>query len=289
MAEEIIKKAVLIDDALARPNSGDINTCLPAIRTFLTDNPEVKTWFDESFELTGNHTTRNYFAPLSANPSSILRLWELRRSTPKLIELTAHAFSTLEAELAPYHEPLNEINAVLATNGWEVQSHSKLPSIEDITPDISVVIIDYLLKDSQPEQAEQAIAESLEFLSQLVKRARVTPNCKIPFLILISSLPNAVNNAQNFRSDVKTPGALFRFIKKVHISEQFPLILLNYSQQHYELHQYCLVQQSLAEAIQLGANALIDQIDSLELEDIATLHAGQLVTEKNPFQIILDG
>lgn len=277
------KKAIIIDDAYARPTSADIQRCVSTLRAFLTDDGKTKAWFDKEFGLSGDHKRRNYFDPLINDAEKIRHLWEKRNKSPSKMALPQTVFANIEAELAPHHAPLHEIEELLRERGWKFQKFSTLPPIQSVSKTVSVVVIDYLLSNETPSNITEKISESTAFLRELVERAQKDVAAKYPFVVLISSLEGiAKKNASEFRSAVKIPGGLFRFVKKPSISQDFAPVIDTFSSQEMELHSFRSVHESLQQAIELATKNLKSHIDEMELEDFATLHAGQLFTEKEP-------
>lgn len=277
------RKALFIDDAFARPTVSDFQKQIVRLRRFLVDNAETKAWFDQQFGLVGEANGRLYFEPLTSSPEEILRFWSIRNKSPSKKRLVEQVFSDLVAELSQHHTPLSKIERILKNRGWAVVKAPTLPNLDLVEADVSLIVIDYLLSNEVPEDIDDKVSESVEFLRSIVCRAKQEGNFTHPFVILISSLPNlAENDADNFRKCASTPGGFFRFVRKLTAEVEFADAIDTFSLQENELKRFRNVHVSLEKAIESAAKNLLEQIESLELEDLATLYTAQLVTEKEP-------
>ncbi|WP_431481482.1 hypothetical protein [Pseudomonas thivervalensis] len=277
------KKALFIDDAFARPTVSDFQKQIVRLRRFLSDNEETKAWFDQEFGLAGQASNRMYFEPLTSRPEEILRFWSIRNKSPSKRLLVDQVFSSLVEELSQHHTPLSKIESILKRRGWHVIKTPSLPELDSVDSDVSLIVIDYLLSNEVPDDIDSKITESVAFLKSIVGRAKLIENGIHPFVILISSLPNlAANDAYNFRKCASTPGGFFRFVRKLTAEVEFADAVDTFSLQEGELQKFRNVHVSLEKAISTAASNLLEQIESLELEDLATLYTAQLVTEKEP-------
>ncbi|WP_395601488.1 hypothetical protein AB4P97_19370 [Pseudomonas sp. A1230] len=277
------RKALFIDDAFARPTVSDFQKQTVQLRRFLKDNVETRVWFDEQFGLDGEPSGRLYFEPLTSKPEEILRFWSIRNKSPSKNQLVKHVFSDLVEELSQHHKPLSKIERILKSKGWSVVKTPALPDLDLVETDVSLIIIDYLLSNEVPDDIEGKVAESIAFLKSVITRAKQEEGCTHPFVILISSLPNlAESDAYNFRKSSSTPGGFFRFVRKLTAEAEFSDAVDTFSLQEGELKKFRSVHVSLERAISSAAHNLLEQIEGLELEDLATLYTAQLVTEKEP-------
>ncbi|ELQ3328999.1 MULTISPECIES: hypothetical protein [Pseudomonas] len=278
----MLKKALFIDDAFARPTVADFQKKLGALRQFLADNSSTKDWFDREFGLSGSHTGRRYFEPILSSPEAVLRFWSMRQKSPSKMKLVREVFGDLVSDLNQHHAPLEKIESILKAQGWKVIKLPSLPSVDDVAEDVELIVMDYLLSGSIPSDIEAKVSESIEFLKLIIQRAKKSPAAVHPFVILISSLPSAIDHAHAFRKGTSSPGGLFRFVGKVSVDTEFPSAVDTLASQGGDLQRFRRVQVSLEGAVVEAAQKLLDRVVDLELEDIATLYTGQLVTEKEP-------
>jgi len=102
-------------------------------------------------------------------------------------------------------------------------------------------------------------------------------------VLLISENPGAERSATSFRASIDLHGPYFRFAKKADLSEEeFGQIISGFQGQREELESYRRLHDELRSAAHSAADKLEESVKELELQDLATLHAGQLVQEGEP-------
>lgn len=281
--DQAVLKAVVIDDYYARPNSGELRRYINTLRQFITDNLDsgTKQWFDQEFGLSGDHRQADYFDLLLAQEDQVRRFWGKRDDSPVGTRLSDEVFSDLVQELRPAHASLKNIETYLAHSGWEIRTLSAIPGrIDDLAADVSLIAIDYILVPGDPAAG---LRISTDFLKSYLERARGSPNFACPFVLLISENPQAENSASSFRASIDLHGPYFRFAKKADLSESaFGQIVTSFQGQREELESYRKLHDELQSAALSAAGKLAKGIKELELQDLATLHAGQLVQEGEP-------
>ena len=276
------KKALVIDDYYARPTSAELSSYIPTLRQFITDNPAsgVKEWFDSTFGLSGDHKRGDYFDPLLNDGASIRRFWAMRDESPVGVRLSGDVFSTLVSTLHPAQRVLRDMEARLAAEGWVVRPEPALPSVASVERDISFIAIDYILVPGQPAQG---LEKSLTFLREVLAQCKAAPSEACPFVLLMSENPDAERNAERVRKEARLHSAYFRFAKKAELSPtEVQRIVGGFIRQQPELENYRKLHVGLTDAFVAAADSLRKTIDELELQDLATLHAGQLVQEGEP-------
>lgn len=281
VARKIRGKALFIDDAFARPTVAQFQPYVGALRRLLSDNGNAKDWMEKEYGLSGNHGVRSYFNPLTSNPDEVLRFWHGRNSSPYAEEFNK-IFSNLVHELSPHHSPLESIESLLTSHGWSIKKSAVLPELDSVDLDVSLIVIDYHLSESADE-LEVKVAESIAFLRSLVDRAKSSADATHPFIILISSLPHiAPRHASEFRLGCSAPGGMFRFVKKLNVDSDFVQAVESFYAQREELQKFRRLHVELERTVAKATLQLCQQIENLELEDLATLYTAQLVTEKEP-------
>jgi hypothetical protein len=273
-------KAVVIDDAYARPTAADLNRSLPSLRRFLNAVPEAKQWFDANFGLTGSSRSRTYFEPLLQNPQALIDLWMRRESCPEAQRLLTEGIPDVVGEVEPLRTPLIHIENALERRGFNIQRFSALPSIDETPEDAKIIIIDYVLSPETPEDMAAKVQESTRFLKNVIERLSKNNNASWPLIILVSSRPFVANkHADKFREAVDILGAYFHFIKKVDLEGELGLFIDGFLGDYKEIELYRKVHSSISSAFADASRELSKLVNRLELQDIAALHIGHLVHE----------
>jgi hypothetical protein len=286
MSEEAVvaairRKAVLIDDAYLRPTPEDLRLSLQSLRRFLREVPEAKAWFDATFGLTGSPASRNYFDPLLSDAQRTVELWELREQCPESPRLLAEGLAELVAEVAPLRLPLDNIEATLAEQEWDIVRFGVLPTLDGVPGDASLVLIDYVLTPDPPADMAAKVDESTRFLQALVARA-IASERGLPLVVLVSSQPNVLRHADAFRKAVGLHGGYFHFIRKISVLQELAPRIDGFTAEVEELESYRRVHLALVNSLESACSALKADIDSLELQDLAALHVGHLIHEGEP-------
>ena len=275
-------KALVIDDLYARPTSGELRNYTTALRQFLTDNPEsgVKEWLDATFGLTGSHKRGDYFDSVLENPASIRRFWTMRDQSPVGERLSSEVFGGLVTSLQPAQRVLDDIERNLSGSGWVVRPEAALPSVESVDQDIALIAIDYILV---PGEEAPGLERSMRFLRDVLDRCKASSFETCPFVLLMSENPDVERNAERFRTQVRLHSAYFRFAKKIDLSPAtLERIVGDFLSQKDELESYRRLHVELGETVAAATESLRKSVEQLELQDLATLHAGQLVQEGEP-------
>lgn len=276
------RKAVLIDDAYLRPSPQDLRQSLPSLRRFLRNVPAAKQWFDVTFGLSGGASDRNYFEPLLGSAQRTVELWDRREECPESQRLLDEGLADLVAEVAPLRLPLEQIEATLTAQAWELIRFGALPDLDTVPADASLVVIDYVLTPDTPADMAGKIGESTQFLQGLVQRV-VGSERKLPLIVLVSSRPNiAKGDAEAFRKAVGLHGGYFHFIRKISVLTELGLRIDGFTAEVEELESYRRVHVALRGALQAACESLVAGIDSMELQDLAALHVGHLIHEGEP-------
>lgn len=273
-------QAVVIDDAYARPSPEDLRKSLQTLRRFLRDVPQAKAWFDEIFELNGSAQSRSYFDPLLQKPERILDLWHRRAECPEAERLLAEGLPDLVGEVVPLRQPLVHIEEALVGRNWDIRRFASLPELSHVPNNVELVVIDYVLSPDTPPDMAAKISESTKFLEQLVQRSENTTGAKFPLIILVSSRPAIERrHAENFRKSVGLQGAYFQFIRKKFIENELGLRIDGFGDEVAELESYRNVHLALRKTLAEASKSLMQNVDALELQDIAALHVGHLIHE----------
>lgn len=282
VAKGVPRKAVLIDDAYLRPSPGEVRKSLSSLRRFLRKTPDAKAWFDATFGLSGGENDRGYFEPLLADPSRTLDFWNRRGECPDSQRLLDEGIPDLVAEIGPARLPLEQIEMMLVTQGWEVVPFGALPKLDAVPEDASLVIVDYVLTPETPGDMAAKAGESTQFLEGLVNRT-IKSERGLPLIVLISSLPSVAKaNAEAFRKAVGLHGSYFHFIRKINILQELGQRIDGFTTEVAELESYRRVHLALKDALQTACAALKADVDSMELQDFAALHVGHLIHEGEP-------
>lgn len=279
VAEAVPRKAVLIDDAYLRPSPEDLRKCLPSLRRFLRKTPEAKAWFDVTFGLSGGATDRGYFEPLLADPMSTLELWSRRADCPESQRLLEEGIADVIADIGPLRLPLEQIEATLLSQGWELVRFGALPEMDMVPVDASLVVIDYVLTSETPEDMAAKVSESTQFLQNLVQRGLESER-GLPLIVLVSSRPSVEKgDAEAFRKAVGLHGGYFHFIRKMNVLQELGQRIDGFTAEVAELESYRRVHLALKDALQMACAALKADVDGMELQDLAALHVGHLIHE----------
>ncbi len=282
VAEGVPRKAVLIDDAYLRPSPGDVRKSLSSLRRFLRKTPDAKAWFDATFGLSGGENDRGYFEPLLADSSRTLEFWNRRGECPDSQRLLDEGIPDLVAEIGPARLPLEQIEAMLITQGWELVPFGALPKLDAVPEDASLVIVDYVLTPETPGDMAAKAGESTQFLEGLVNRT-IKSERGLPLIVLISSLPSVAKaNAEAFRKAVGLHGGYFHFIRKMNVLQELGQRIDGFTTEVAELESYRRVHLALKDALHTACTALKADVDSMELQDLAALHVGHLIHEGEP-------
>lgn len=267
-------KAIVIDDAYALPTSDTLRPHLKGLRSFLLRNAAAKAWFDETFGLEGKASVAAYFDPILESPEKQRLFWDERENCPDPNYLTT-VIADLVAEVTPKKAPLIAVEQQLLGRGWTISRLSQLPAVEDVDGDLSLLVIDYVLQYEMPKDLIEKIKRSIEFLQQLLVRYSTIGRC--PLVVLISSLPSVKKKqAEEFKGEVNLQGAFFRFIPKSGIAASFGPCIDGFVREREELNAFRKFHGDFAAALDDGVRSLTDQVRKLELQDLATLHVGQL-------------
>lgn len=270
-------KAVVIDDAYALPTADTLKTFLAPLRSYLGRNQEAKKWFDSTFGLSGKASTPTYFGPLMGSPEKLKLLWERRDQCPDP-GYAAEAIVDLIAEVLPKKAPLLAIERELVSRGWQIESTSHLPASDQVSDDVSLIVLDYVLQEEMPDNVAAKVEESVKFVRDLLTRCAKGDRC--PVVVLTSSLPSVKQkNAKDFKREAKLQGAFFRFIEKKAIAGDFGPYVDGMSQHKAELEAFWRFHMSFQSAMARGATAIQERMADLELQDLATLQVGQLSFE----------
>lgn len=276
------RKAVLIDDAYLRPSPDDLKLSLQPLRRFLRNVPAAKEWFDTTFGLNGSAADRNYFAPLLSDARRTVELWDRRKECPESQRLLEEGLAELVAEVAPLRLPLENVEETLAAQAWEIVRFGALPGLDAVPGDASLVVIDYVLTPDTPADMAAKVDESTKFLQALVARAKGSER-GLPLIVLVSSRPNvAKGHAEAFRRAVGLHGGYFHFIRKISILQELGPRIDGFTAEVEELESYRRVHVALQSSLESACAALMADIGSLELQDLAALHVGHLVREGEP-------
>lgn len=276
------RKAVLIDDAYLRPSPEDLRRSLQTLRRFLRNAPTAKEWFDATFELKGNASDRSYFDPLLSNATRTLELWERRSECPESQRLMDEGLADLVAEVGPLRLPLEQVEATLTEQAWELVRFGALPDLNEVPPDSSLVVIDYVLTPDTPADMSAKVDESTRFLQSLVQRAAES-DAGLPLVVLVSSRPNIVKgDAEAFRKAVGLHGGYFHFIRKISVLQELGPRITGYTAEIEELESYRRVHSALCGALKTACDSLVTNVNEMELQDLAALHVGHLIHEGEP-------
>jgi hypothetical protein len=276
------RKAVLIDDAYLRPSPEDLRRSLQTLRRFLRNVPAAKEWFDVSFGLAGNASDRNYFDPLLAGAQRTVELWARRNECPESQRLLAEGLPDLVAEIGPLRLPLEQIEATLTAQAWDLVRFGALPDLNSVPADASLVVIDYVLTPDTPADMAVKVDESTQFLQGLAQRAANSER-GLPLVVLVSSRPNvAKGEAEAFRRAVGLHGGYFHFIRKISVLQELGPRIDGFTAEIEELESYRRVHAALHGALQVACKSLISDIEGMELQDLAALHVGHLIHEGEP-------
>ena len=274
-------RAIIIDDDYARPTRADIQEYLEPLRSFITDNISTKAWFDEQFGLSGDHTNGDYFDVLLSDPLQLAKFWRIRDECPLGVGLAQTVFPNLAKEIDQLHSPLKSIEAVLNGRSWSVERHSYLPQkLSTTNGQIVLIVLDYIL---DKDNLEKAIEKSEQFVSHFLQEATQTNDFQCPFIMLISALPSqAKQDAEQFRRNAGVDGSYFRFWAKRTdgIMDDFEQSVSTFLRQQPELERYRRMHERLKQVSTVALKNMVESIGRLELQDLATLHAGQLVEER---------
>lgn len=276
-------KAIVIDDAYGRPSASDLRSSTESLRQFLTDFPEAKAWFDQTFGLSGSLRLRTYFDPMLQDEKKVLKLWTLKEQCPERDRLIKDGIPDLVAEVGPLREPLINIEEILRERQYTIQTFAQLPSIDETPPDLDLVVIDYVLSADTPRDMTTKLEESTNFLRTLVGRATDRQGASLPLIVLVSSRPAVERrHAENFRRAVGLQGAYFQFIRKKLIKEQLALCIDGFKSEFDEIERYRKTHDELRKSLKTACDAMLENVAALELQDIAALHVGHLLHEGEP-------
>ncbi|CAK0539084.1 Uncharacterised protein [Burkholderia pseudomallei] len=274
------RKAIVIDDAYARPSPSDLQKNLTTLRRFLRSTPTAKQWFDTNFGLNGSAGASSYFEPLLASAEKTLEMWRRRDECPESNRLLSEGLQDLVGEIQPLQLPLQHVEQALRDRGWDIQSFPKLPDVEAVPAGIDLIVIDYVLAEETPANMAEKIAESTDFLRRLLGRISSTPNSRLPLVILVSSRPAIERrHAENFRKTVGVQGAYFHFIRKSMLQGNFGNRIDGFGSEAEELESYRRAHEALKVALDQAVSSLQHSVANLELQDIAALHVGHLIHE----------
>ncbi len=146
-----------------------------------------------------------------------------------------------------------------------------------VDPEVSLLVVDYIL--NKGEEADY-LQRSREFVRGYVARVEDSAvGC--PYVVLMSGLPKeAEKQAPGFREDVGIPGAYFRFSEKQPAGlSGFEPALEAFARQRDELEAYRRMHERLSKVAAAASEEVKSRLNALELQDLATLHAGQLIQE----------
>jgi hypothetical protein len=271
-------KAIVIDDAYALPTARTFTKYEMPLRKFLRNTPEAKLWFDKQFGLTEAISKRAYFEPILQSQEKLSAFWEARNDCP--IPGYLDAIGDLVAEVNPKKAPLKAIEDELVKQGYFVTRHGRLPDVAAVDPDVSLVVIDYVLMEDIPDNVDTKVAESIKFLKELIRSLAKTGRC--PLVILVSSLPTLTRDraqSESFKAQAEIQGGFFRFVSKAKIAQLLGGYVEGFARERDELNAFRNFHERFAEALDKGAALLMQQIRALELHDLATLQVGQLAFE----------
>jgi hypothetical protein len=273
-------KAIIIDDAYGRPNPDDLRLSINSLRKFLTDVPAAKDWFDQQFGLQGSARARGYLTPLLNNGQLIQTLWRRKAECPEPDRLLVEGLADMAAEIEPLRLPLVHIESALS-NGWELERHASLPAVEALPVDLDLIVIDYVLTPNTAVDLVNKVAESTAFLSKVFDRfAKLEKPSNQPLIVLVSSQPGVERQqAEDFRKSVGIQGAFFQFIGKASLQTDFHPRVTGFLQESKELQSYRKVHLALHSSLISASKQLLDDIEKLELQDLAALQVGHLVNE----------
>ena len=275
--------AVIIDDYYARPSGDELRPYVVALRQVIIDNAGtgIKAWFDTQFGLSGDHRGADYFEILLSSPDRVLKFWSLRDASPAGA-LLPQAFQGLTDELQPVHAVLTAIEKALKDLGWTVATFRELPATPgDLGSDLELIVVDYVLKPGEPSPGVEA---TKAFLRQAIERIVAQPKAVCPFVVLISENHAAPDEAPRVREAIDLPGAYFRFREKGKITEaSLTQLVIDLKLQQSELEAFRKLHKDTQAAIKSVSDGLLKTFNKLELQDLATLQAGQLVQEGEPF------
>ncbi|EIF28997.1 hypothetical protein BCh11DRAFT_04425 [Burkholderia sp. Ch1-1] len=276
-------KAIVIDDAYGRPSVSDLRSSTETLRQFLADVPAAKTWFDQTFGLSGSSRSRTYFEPMLQDEKKVLKLWTLKHQCPESERLVRDGMPDLVAEVAPLREPLIHIEGILSEREYTIQTFAQLPSVDETPPDLDLIVVDYVLSADTPRDMVAKLEESTNFLRALVSRAADKEGASLPLIVLVSSRPAIEKrHAENFRRAVGLQGAYFQFIRKKLIKDQLALCIDGFKSEFDELERYRKAHDELRKSLTTACDSLIENVAALELQDIAALHVGHLLHEGEP-------
>lgn len=276
------KKALVIDDYYARPTPAEVRGYTNTLRQFITDNGDsgVKEWLDTSFGLSGDHKKGDYFDAVLDSPVSVQRFWQMRDHSPIGDRLSKEIFAELVELLQPAQSALRNIEGQLQADGWQVRPIAALPPVESVDADVALIAIDYILVPGEPAQG---LERSMDFLRKVLDQSKTSAAESCPFVLLMSENPDAEKNAEMFRSRVRLHSPYFRFAKKSELSlQEVNRIVGGFLDQKDELESYRKLHVELEASIAAATDKLRKSVEELELQDLATLHAGQLVQEGEP-------
>lgn len=276
------RKALVIDDYYARPTSAEVRGYTNTLRQFITDNPKsgVKEWLDTNFGLSGDHKRGDYFDPVLDSPASVQSFWRMRDQSPIGERLSTEILADLVGLLEPAHNALRNIESQLQADGWQVHPFAALPEVDSVDADVALIAIDYILVPGEPAQG---LERSMDFLRNVLDQSKNSIAESCPFVLLMSANPEAEKYAETFRSKVRLHSPYFRFSKKSELSPQeVNRIVGGFLAQIDELESYRKLHVELEASIAAATEKLRKSVEELELQDLATLHAGQLVQEGEP-------
>lgn len=272
------KKAAVIDDDFARPRCDELQRYAHALRGFLSDNEAAKEWLDRQFGLAGDHRRTDYFDALFESQPEVLRFWNLRRECPGAAQLDAQVFAELAAEIDAARAPLRTIRGILERLGWVVQEFPALPATSDgLDSDLSLIVVDYILDRSQP-----ASSVGGQFLRGYLAKGKDRNDFRCPFIVLMTALPTFNDtDVLAFRDAVDIQGAFFRFAPKTANGQVtgFEQAVVAFERLQPELECFRRFHQQMVGVATRAMQKLSSEIRKMQLQDLATLHAGQLVQE----------
>lgn len=272
------KKAAVIDDDFARPRRDELQRHANALRGFLSDHQAAKEWLDHHFGLSGDHRRADYFDSLFASHAEVLRFWSIRHECPGAGQLDVEVFSDLAPEIDACHAPLRALKNILERLGWVVHEYSALPTTSDgLDTDLALIVVDYVLDRSQPDRRDSA-----GFLRKYLARGRERTDFQCPFIVLMTALQTfSEKDALDFRDEVNVQGAFFRFAPKTSGGQVrgFEQAVVAFERLQPELEGFRRFHQQMLKVVTGAVEKLRAAIQKMELQDLATLHAGQLVQE----------
>ncbi|NPT32898.1 hypothetical protein [Paraburkholderia xenovorans] len=214
--------------------------------------------------------------------------WKLWKAKPLEYRFLNALFQGFDAQAGAPSAPVEELVTFLRdTVGFDVKTH---PSVEEAEDDIKasrLLFLDFNLKGQVPElEAGQtyagAIIESYEQWGALLSEgARIDGASLERYVILMSSNLPDVPDLERFRQTTKIRSAFFQAVDKARITAEWTAKQLR-EKCNGDLTARGLsnMLNSFKQAVEHAARGLMEDIERLELHDLAFLQASRLNTEE---------